>query len=128
MATLLRINALVSLAWAGVLFVTPAEFAAGPLARTLAQLLAAHYATLAGLCIWAARAPANHIAIVVAAIATSAARIVIDLVGLLGDLPPEPAVYFVVDLLVAVALLVGLLEALPRLRARRHASAPKDEA
>lgn len=120
MATLLRLAALANVLWAVLLFAGPEPFQAGPLAETLAHLLAAHLAALAGLYLWAARTPHEHIAIVVAAIAATAARVILDLVGLLGDLPAEPAVYFVVDLLIGFALLVGLLEALPRTLARRR--------
>lgn len=120
MASLLRLAALVNVLWAALLFAAPAPFQTGALAETLAHLLAAHLAALAGLYLWAARRPHEHIAIVVAAIAVTAARVILDLVGLLGELPAEPAVYFVVDLLIGFALLVGLLEALPRTLSRRR--------
>lgn len=117
MGLLLRVSALVSLTWAALLAIPPdalTDLPPTPLSRTFGHTLVAYNATLAGLFLWAARAPHRNMPAIVVAIATTAARIVVDLIGLLGDLPPSPAVYFVVDLLVGVALLVGLLEALPR--------------
>ncbi len=122
---LLRICAAQALAWAGLLFLGPHWLASGPvdpLARTFGYAWASAQVVLAVLFLRGARAPVGHLHLVVAAIGLTASRVVVDLVGLLGPLPPEPGVYFVADLLVAFALLVGLLEALPRTLPRRAGS------
>lgn len=127
---LLRICAAQALVWAGLLFVAPEWLADGPidpLGRTLGHGWASAQIVLAALFLWGARAPVSHIPVVVAAIGLTATRVLVDLVGLLGPLPPQPGVYFVADLLVGFALLVGLLEALPRTlpgRASDEADAP----
>lgn len=118
MAILLRITAGVSVAWAVLLLAFPAQLTATPpdaLTLTLVYSLAAGHLGLAATFAWAARQPAANIALVAIAIAFVAARVIIDLVGLLGTLPPRPAVFFLFDLMVGFALLVGLLEALPRM-------------
>lgn len=119
---LLRISAAQALAWAVLLLAAPQWVAGGPpdpLALTLGHDWAAAQLVLAGLFYWAARNPAANLPIIVAAIVTTAGRVVVDLVGLLGPLPPAPGVFFVADLLLGFALLVGLLEALPRTLPRR---------
>lgn len=119
---LLRISAALALIWSALLLTAPSWLAGGaidPLALTLGHGWAAAQIVLACLFLWAARDPQAHVAIVIAAIATTAGHVLVDLVGLLGSLPPAPGVFFVADLLVAFALLVGLLEALPRSLPRR---------
>jgi len=125
MNALLRITAVVNVLWAGLLLAAPhllTEGVPAPVTETLGYLVACHSLTLAGLCWYGARAPHLNLPVIVAATTMAAAHILVDLVGLLGALPPEPAVFFVVDLLVHVALLVGLLESLPRTIAQRRAA------
>ena len=117
MTVLLRITAAVAVVWSGVMLFALEGLAAAPvepLLRTVAASLAAALLALAAAFVRASRAPSGDLFTVGLAIATVAARVVIDLWSLLGDLPPQPALYFLIDLVVAFALLVGLLEALPR--------------
>jgi hypothetical protein len=123
---LLRITAVVGLAWSGLLLFAPQALTGGPpdpVLRALAGSLAAVLVILAAAFLRASSEPESDLFTVGLAIATVASRVVIDLWGLLGDLPPEPALYFLVDLIVGFALLVGLLEALPRTVARSRSGA-----
>lgn len=118
MGSLLVITAFLTGAW-GLLFVGGLALLGGDptnaLTVTMARSGGAMALVLAVLFAWASREPRGHLAIVYAAIALMACKILTGLVGLLGTLPPQPSVFYLIDLLASVALLVGLLESLPRL-------------
>lgn len=131
MTILLRITAVVGLAWSFLLLCAPQALTGGPpdpVLRTLAAFLATVLAILAAAFLRASGEPEGDLFTCGLAIATVATRVVIDLWGLLGDLPPEPALYFLVDLIVGFALLVGLLESLPRTVARSRSRPPANRA
>ena len=121
MKVLLRIAAAVSLAWAAVLLLLKEELFAGallsPLGRAFANGLAISQLVFAYLFWYAATAPATNRGAIYAAIMLMALRTANDLYQLLVLLPPEHALISLGDLVVSVALLVGILEALPRLLA-----------
>jgi len=116
---LLRIAAVVSLAWAVVLLAFKKELFAGaflpPLGRALANGLAVTQLVLAYIFWHAAAAPAANRGTIYAAIILMALRTANDLYQLLVLLPPEQALISLADLVVSVGILVAVLEALPRL-------------
>jgi hypothetical protein len=118
MGTLLRLAALSCFLWAvGLLalkeqLVTPAELT--PVARALANGLGLSQFIFVYLFWNAARAPAENRPVIYAAIALMAFKAANDLYEILVLLPPQEALASVLDLMISVALLVGLLEALPR--------------
>jgi hypothetical protein len=118
MSTLLRLAALSCFLWAVCLLVlkeqlvTAAELT--PVARALANGLGLTQFILIYLFWNAAKAPAENRPIIYAAIALMALKAANDLYEILILLPPQEALASVLDLMVSVALLVGLLEALPR--------------
>jgi hypothetical protein len=119
---LLRIAAVVSLAWAVVLLALKDRLfgTAGmpPLGRAFANGLGITQLVLAYVFWYAARAPATQRGAVYAAIIWMALRTANDLYQLLVLLPPDQALISLADLVLSVALLVGILEALPRMLAR----------
>lgn len=117
MSALLCATAAVAAAWALLLVVAPQLLADSPpsaLTLVLGYSLAATQSILAVAFVRAARKPSRELFTCGLAIALVSAHVLIDLWGLLGSLPPTPSLYFLIDLIVAFALLVGLLEALPR--------------
>lgn len=118
MKVLLRIAAGVSLAWAVILLALKEPvFAAptlSPLGRAFANGLGVAYAVFAYVFWYASTAPAANRVAIYAAIMLMASRTANDLYQLLVLLPPEQALISLADLVVSVALLVGILEALPR--------------
>jgi len=126
---LLRLTALVCLAWSVLLLagkdvLFPAQLAS-PVLRGLANGLGIANAVLAYLFAYAARAPAANRGAVYAAIMLVALRTANDLYELLVLLPADRALLSLGDLVLNLALLVGLLEALPRtLGSRAQSPAP----
>ena len=117
MTILLRITAAFSALWSVLLFFALPLAAGGevtPLAATLAHTLAIAHLALAAIFTVASSDPPAHVPHIAVGIAFLAARVVADLVGVLGALPSQPALVFLIDLMIAFALVVGLLEALPR--------------
>jgi hypothetical protein len=121
-SALLRIAAVVSLAWAVVLLAFKRELFAGafisPLGRALANGLAVTQLVLAYVFWSAAATPTANRAAIYAAIMLMALRTSNDLYQLLVLLPPQQALISLADLVVSVGLLVGILEALPRVAAQ----------
>jgi hypothetical protein len=116
---LLRLTAVLSLGWT-ILLLGRKELLVGagllsPLVRALANALGIANLVLAYVFWTAAREPAANRRTVYAAIALLGLKVATDLYGLLVLLPPSQAVVSLADLVVSVALLVGVLEALPRI-------------
>lgn len=131
MRVLLRLAALVSLAWAVLLlglkaYVMPGH-ELGPLTQALANGLGITRLVLAYIFWSAAQAPAAHRRAIYAAIALMALSTANDLYQLLVLLPPTQALVSLADLVLSVGLLVGILEALPRVLGHERASASRDE-
>ncbi len=124
MGVLLWIAAAVSLAWAVVLLALKDTLfgaaALPPLGRAFANGLGMVQLVLAYVFGYAARAPATNRGAVYAAIMLMALRTANDLYQLLVLLPPQQALISLADLVLSVALLVGILEALPRMLARKE--------
>lgn len=118
MSTLLRLSALSCLLWAiGLLAfkdvaITPDQLT--PVARALANGLGITQLVLIYFFWSAAKAPAENRVTIQAAIFLMAAKTANDLYEIIILLPPNEALGSVIDLMVSVALLVGLLESLPR--------------
>ena len=127
MGVLLRIAAVFSLCWAVLLLAVKEPLfgaaALSPLARAFANGLAITQLVFAFVFWYAAAAPQANRAAIYAAIMWMALRTANDLYQLLVLLPPEQALISLADLVVSVALLVGILEALPRLVVRTGADA-----
>lgn len=119
MGVLLRIAAFVSFAWAVVLLAFKKELfgaaALTPLGQAFANGLGIAQLVFAYVFLYAAAAPATQRGAIYAAIMLMALRTANDLYQLLVLLPPDQALISLADLVVSVALLVGILEALPRL-------------
>ena len=128
MSALLRIAAGVSLAWAVVLLAFKRELFVGafmpPLGRAFANGLAVTQLVLAYVFWYAAAAPAANRGAIYAAIMLMALRTGNDLYQLLVLLPPEHALISLADLVLSVGLLVGVLEALPRVLAEETGDRP----
>lgn len=128
MSVLLRIAAAFSLAWALALFAFKKElFGAAllpPLGRAFANGLGIAHVVYAYIFWYAAGAPAANRGVLYAAIMLMALRTANDLYQLLVLLPPEQALISLFDLVVSVALLVGILESLPRLVGRTGGDTP----
>lgn len=128
MSVLLRIAATFSLAWAVALLAFKKELfgatALPPLGRAFANGLGIAHLVYAYVFWYAARAPAAHRAVIYAAIMLMALRTINDLYQLLALLPPEQALISLFDLVVSVALLVGILESLPRVLGRKSGDTP----
>jgi hypothetical protein len=118
MSTLLRLSALSCALWAVCLLVFKDQVIAvdqlTPVARGLANGLGISQLILVYFFLSAARAPAENRVAIQAAIALMAIRTANDLYEIIILLPPMEALGSVLDLMMSVALLVGLLEALPR--------------
>ncbi len=119
MKTLLRLMAAVCMGWAMLLLgfkdrvLAPQDLTA--LVRALANGLGIANVVLAYLFWDAAREPTAHRGTIYAAIALAALKTANDLYELLVLLPADKALVALVDLVFSVGLVVGLLEALPRL-------------
>lgn len=115
----MRISAVVSVLWAALLLglkdVAIAADQLSALARALANGLGIANLVLAYIFWRAARAPAANRGAIYGAIILMALKTANDLYELLVLLPPDQALVSLGDLVLSVALLVGLLEALPRL-------------
>lgn len=127
---LLRIMAAVTFAWAVLLLglkgqVIPAADLS-PLARALANGLGIANLVLTFIFWSASRDPAAHRGVVYAAIMLAALKTANDLYELLVLLPPHQALVSLADLVFSVALLVGILEALPRMLAGSRTEAVAD--
>ena len=129
MSVLLRIAAAFSLAWAVTLLAFKKElFGAAslpPLGRAFANGLGIAHIVYAYVFWYAASAPAANRGVIYAAIMLMALRTANDLYQLLVLLPPEQALISLFDLVVSVALLVGILESLPRLVGRTGGDTPQ---
>jgi len=121
-SVLLRIAAAVSLIWAALLlagkYYLLAPQSLAPLTQALANGLGSAQLVLAYLFWSAAGAPAAHRRTIYGAIMLMALNTANDLYQMLALLPPRQALVSLADLVVSMALLVGLLEALPRLLRR----------
>ena len=122
MSVLLRITAGVSFLWAVTLLGLKDHLIAAdqlsPITRALANGLGIAQLVLACVFWYAALAPAAYRGVVYGAITLLALRTANDLYELLVLLPGDRALVSLADLVVSVALLVGILEALPRMLAR----------
>jgi hypothetical protein len=122
MSVSLRLTAVLCLAWALLLLVLKGRLvpAAELTALAVAAANALGIANLVFACLfwYAAGEPAAHRAAVYAAIMLAALKTANDLYELLVLMPPHAALLTLADLVLSVALLVGLLEALPRMVAR----------
>ena len=122
MTTLLRITAILGIGWAIFLLgfkdqvIAAAELS--PLTRAFANGLGIANLTLAYAFWHGARDPAANRGAVYTAIILLGLKIANDLHELLVLLPPHQAVISLADLVVSLALLVGILEALPRTLAK----------
>jgi hypothetical protein len=118
MSILLRLAALSCLLWAVALLVLKDQFVAPeqltPVARALANGLGMTQLVLVYLFWKAAAAPAQRREVIYAAIFLMAIKTANDLYEILVLLPANEALASVFDLILSIALLVGLLEALPR--------------
>ena len=119
MSLLLRLTALLSLSWT-ILLLGRKELVVGaallsPLVRALANALGIANLVLAYVFWTAAREPAANRGTVYAAIAVLGLKVATDLYALLVLFPPRQAIVSLADLVVSLALLVGMLEALPRI-------------
>ncbi len=118
MTLLLRLTAAVAVAWAVFLLalkqqvIAPSELS--PQLRAVANGLGIANLVLAYVFWRGARQPANNRGAVYAAILLMVLKAANDLYELLVLLPPGQAVISLADLVISVALLVGILEALPR--------------
>ena len=123
MSVLLRIAAAFSLVWAVALLAFKKELfgatALPPLGRAFANGLGIAHVVYAYVFWYAARAPAVNRAAIYAAIMLMGLRTINDLYQLLVLLPPDQALISLFDLVVSVALLVGILESLPRVVGRK---------
>jgi hypothetical protein len=121
---LLRIAAAVSMAWALALLLMKKPLfgvvAVPPLAAAFTNGLAIANMVFAYMFWYAAGAPAVNRGAIYGAIMLMALRTANDLYQLLVLLPPDQALLSLADLVISVALLVGILEALPRLLAPKH--------
>jgi len=119
MSMLLRLTALLVVAWAVVLLALQwyiiASEQLSPQVRALANGLAVANLALAYVFWHGARDPAANRAAVYGAITLLALKLVNDLYGLLVLLPARWAAISLADLVISLAFLVGILEALPRM-------------
>ncbi len=121
---LLRIAAVVSLVWGlALLMLKRPLFGAAatvPVAAAFANGLAIANVAFAYMFWYAAVAPAVNRGAIYGAILLMALRTSNDLYQLLVLLPPDQALLSLADLVISVGLLVGILEALPRLLAEKQ--------
>jgi len=118
-SALLRVTAVVSLAWAVLLlglkdYVLAAE-QLSPLVRALANGLGTANLVFTYMFWYAAREPAANRGAVYGAIMLLALKTANDLYQLLVLLPANQALVSLGDLVLSVGLLVAILEALPRM-------------
>jgi len=117
-STLLRVIAALALLWAFIFLgfkdrlLDARELT--PLARALANGLGAAYLVLAYVFWYGARTPTVHRNAIYGAVILLVTKTGNDLYGLLVLLPPGLALVSLLDLVVSVALLVSVLESLPR--------------
>jgi hypothetical protein len=115
---LLRIMAVFSLLWAFIFLCFTDRVVDAPqlssVARMLANGLGAAHLVLAYMFWYGSRAPAVHRGAIYGAVMLLASKAANDLYGLLVVLPPGQALVSLLDLVVSIALLVSVLESLPR--------------
>jgi hypothetical protein len=127
MSLLLRLAALLSFAWAVLLvglkdgMLPPEQLT--PLVRALANGLGIASVVLGYVFAHAARAPSANRGVIYAAILLLVLKTANDLYELLVLLPGNQALVSLADLVLSVALLVGILQALPRTLMGRGRSA-----
>lgn len=118
MSPLLRITGILGLGWAVLLLLFKDQVITAeqlsPLVRALANGLGIANLVLAYVFWRAAGDPAANRSAVYAAIILLALKVANDLYELLVLLPASQATVSLVDLVASLALLVGILEALPR--------------
>ena len=119
MSFLLRLTAILSLCWT-ILLLGRKELVVGvallsPPVRAMANALGIANLVLAYVFWTAARKPAANRGTVYGAIALLAIKVATDSYDLLVLLPPSQAMVSLADLVLSLALLVGMLEALPRI-------------
>lgn len=117
MTLLLRIAAVLLLAWGVLLFPLRAWFMPesniASIVSFLANGSAAASVALAIILLQASRDPQRHLAVILATLVLMSFKTANDLYGLLA-LPPMHALVVLVDLLLSVGVLVGILRELPR--------------
>lgn len=118
MSVLLRVMAALSLLWALMLLGFKDRWIdaqqLSPLGRGLANGLGGAHLALAYVFWRGARAPAVHRGAIYGAVILLVSKTANDLYGLLVLLPPGLALVSLLDLVISIALLVSILEALPR--------------
>ena len=118
MSLLLRLAALLLVVWAAILLAMKGRVVAqgelSPQVHSFANGLAVASAALAFVFWYGARDPAANRCAVYGAIVFLALRLADDLYALLVLLPAHGATISLADLVITLALLVGILEALPR--------------
>lgn len=118
MSAFLRASALVSLGWAVLVLGFKDRFIGAepllPVGRAVANALGIANLVLAYMFWHAAGAPAANRGAIYSAIMLAALKTANDLYDLLVLVPADRALISLGDLVLSVALLVGLLEALPR--------------
>ena len=106
------------MAWSAVLLWSPLTLLSAAHVSEHASLIAcmaiAQFA-LAVLAGWSATSPCSRRAGVYTTILGLLAKWIVDIYGVLVALPPQQAALTLADLILCVALLVGVLEALPRI-------------
>jgi hypothetical protein len=115
---MLRVAAALSFAWAALLLGAKERVLVvenpSSLVSALANALGIAYAVLAFVFWHAARDPANNRSAIYGAILLFGLKTANDLYELLALVPADRALVSLGDLVLSIALLVGLLEALPR--------------
>ena len=118
MSVLLRVVAGLSLLWALIFLgfkdrlIAPADLS--PLASAMANALGGAHVALAYVFWYGARAPMVHRSAIYGAVIFLVSKTANDLYGMLVLLPPRFALISLLDLVLSIALLVSVLESLPR--------------
>lgn len=113
----LAISSVIFMLWAAVLLLSPQTLLAPEYASThpgSVTLLALVHFVGAVLAAWTASNPRAHLLGIYSTMLLLLARWMADTYGVLVALPPEQAALTLADLISSLALLVGVLEALPR--------------
>ncbi len=121
----LTISALLFLAWSVVLLLSPHVVLSPAQAaehETVVAVAAVANLLCAGLASWSATNPRLRRAGIYSTLLALLAKWIVDLYGVLEALPPQQAALTLADLILSVALLVGILESLPRIVAAKSAS------
>lgn len=114
----LAISGALFMAWAAGLLLSPLTLLSAEQVAEHAVLIswvAVAQVVLAVLAGWSATNPRSRRAGIYTTIAALLVKWVVDTYGVLVALPPQQAALTLADLILSVALLVGTLEALPRI-------------